>query len=663
MGITMKHSMNEILQKIKNSLSRIDYGVYISLVVVLMALSSLLFIYGYRQSQQYAQIVEEISKVQSALEKMQTHVNNSDMGLRGYMIIKDDQFLLPVNGVNRNYQQNLDSLGYYLKIRNSPYLDRLPETRKVIIEYIGLINDLVELRRQDKVDEVIEVLKSDPGYDAWKVYAPFVNDVVAHELNDEQEAKAAFENTFQLVMWLKILLLGIGIPVLLILAIRLKKSRESREAHFGELDRNNRRYIFDAGNDFVNDEAAIIQHLSDNLRHASRFINAITQGDYSVKWEGINDHNREANQHNIAGELIKMREQMKKVREADERRLWTTEGLSRVSEISRKYQHDIEKLADSLLIYLVKYLNANQAGLFTVAGEDEENRQLELVACYAYERKKHIKKQVGIGEGLLGQAYLEGESIYMTEVPESYINITSGLGKAVPRSILIVPLTFNDQVMGVIEIASLHPMQDYQISFVEDTAEVIASSLSTVKINARTQVLLEQSQEQAETMRAQEEEMRQNMEELQATQEEMERKTAELSRFTKAIDRASVIIDFDSEGKIIHVNDKFCEVSGYRKEEALGQLHSFYVATDEIQSGAFSQLWEMLRTKDYLEKVVKRVRKNGSFFWLRAYYFPIRNEAGDLVRINCICSDISNEVDDKKKMEEELNRLRLQLTG
>ena len=115
----------------------------------------------------------------------------------------------------------------------------------------------------------------------------------------------------------------------------------------------------------------------------------------------------------------------------------------------------------------------------------------------------------------------------MKRVPQNYVLITSGLGEASPAEVLIVPLKVNDCIEGIIELASFNEFADHEIAFVERLAENIASSISSVKINARTKQLLEASQQQAEELRSQEEEMRQNMEELAATQEEMGRKEQE----------------------------------------------------------------------------------------------------------------------------------------
>ena len=115
----------------------------------------------------------------------------------------------------------------------------------------------------------------------------------------------------------------------------------------------------------------------------------------------------------------------------------------------------------------------------------------------------------------------------MKEVPPSYINITSGLGDATPKCILIVPLTHEENVEGIIELASFNVLQEHEIQFVEKLAESLASYVASNRINMKTKDLLARFQQQSEELRAQEEEMRQNMEEMQATQEEIHRKEKE----------------------------------------------------------------------------------------------------------------------------------------
>jgi len=230
------------------------------------------------------------------------------------------------------------------------------------------------------------------------------------------------------------------------------------------------------------------------------------------------------NQGIVGNALVDMRTNLKLVALEEKKRSWATEGMAKFGDILRNNASGIESLSNEIIINLVKYINGNQGGVFVVNDSNPKDKYLELTACYAWDKKKYLHSRIDEGEGLVGQAWQEGNVIYLTEVPANYIRITSGLGNANPRSIIIIPLIVNDVTYGVIEIASFNHFEEYQIEFLKKLAESIASTISTAKINQRTKILLEQSQQQTEEMRAQEEEMRQNMEEMQATSEEAERK-------------------------------------------------------------------------------------------------------------------------------------------
>ena len=282
-------------------------------------------------------------------------------------------------------------------------------------------------------------------------------------------------------------------------------------------------------NDEIGDMSAALNDLIDSFRKFTSFAKEIGKGNYNVRFEPLSE------QDDLGNALLEMRDNLKKAAEEDdkrktedEQRNWASQGIARFSELLRENNDNLEELSYQIIQNLVKYTNGNQGGLFLLNQEDEDHSRIELKAAYAYSRRKYLDKHIEPGVGLVGRAVQEGETIYMTEIPDNYINITSGLGDANPRSLLIVPLKINDEVHGVIEMASFEEFQPYQIEFVERVAENIASTLSTVKINIRTNELLEKSQQQAEEMKAQEEEMRQNMEELKATQEESSRREKEL---------------------------------------------------------------------------------------------------------------------------------------
>lgn len=255
----------------------------------------------------------------------------------------------------------------------------------------------------------------------------------------------------------------------------------------------------------------------------THFMEAISAGDYQTEFTDLNDET-------LIGKLNAMRDKLRTSAEEEARRNRAATGLAQIGEILRSTNNSSE-LYDRIIKFVVTFTRSNQGGLFLHREEEDgRNQYLELVAAYAFERKKFISKTIDVGQGLVGQCFLEAERIFLTKVPDDYVHITSGLGEANPSCILLVPLKTDDGVLGVMELASFTVYDEHEIELIEKFAESIAATLATVQINENTRMLLERTQQQAEEMRAQEEEMRQNMEELAATQEEMARKEKEYIR-------------------------------------------------------------------------------------------------------------------------------------
>ncbi len=315
--------------------------------------------------------------------------------------------------------------------------------------------------------------------------------------------------------------------------------------------------------------------LLESMENANDFIKTIAEGDFSHTYKESQDT---LYQDVLKDNLIHMREQVMKYSEGAEQRSWVSEGLAKFGDILRKNDGDYQQLSEAVLSNLIKYMDANQGALFVMNDDSEtseKNSYLDLVACYAYERKKYINRKVEVGFGLVGQVVLERESMYLTDIPSSYIKITSGLGHALPKSLLLVPLKIDDIVYGVIELASFEELPKYKIEFVEELGESIAARLSTLKVNMKTQALLEESKQQTEELRAQEEEMRQNHEEMEATQEELQRKQKELLQsqeksntvFENSLD---VILVCDSNGSIDNINSAGHELFQLEKDKLDG---------------------------------------------------------------------------------------------
>ncbi|MBB6462434.1 PAS domain-containing protein [Flammeovirga kamogawensis] len=431
----------------------------------------------------------------------------------------------------------------------------------------------------------------------------------------------------------------------------------------------------DETTDEMNDIILSSNQLRDNLDRASKFALNIGEGNFEATFKPASDHDM------LGNALVQMRDRLKDVSDQDEKRNWITKGMAHFGEILRENQ-DLGKLSNSIVSELVNYLQANQGELYFIEEDEEQQKYLNLEATYAFERKRIIDKKIFIdgrfAEGLLGQSYLLGETIYLNDVPEGYTEITSGLGDATPRSVLIVPLKVNDEVEGVLEIASFKGIDQFEIEFVEKVAESIASTLRTAKNNQRTKELLLSSQEQRDHLRSQEEEMRQNYEELQATQEEMERRQKELEslrqnlqnevkertvELEKTLERFDLALQGTTEGiwdaalltgeldesTTFWWSARFEELLGYEEGELNNDFESFInnIHPDDREEAV--KLFKGL-IADHLgiapSTIDVRIRlKSGVYKWFHTSGAVRHNEKGIAQRFAGAVSDISSTVE------------------
>ncbi|GAB4127281.1 MAG: hypothetical protein OHK0045_12060 [Raineya sp.] len=253
-------------------------------------------------------------------------------------------------------------------------------------------------------------------------------------------------------------------------------------------------------------------------------------------------------QGELGTSLLEMKNSLKAVYEQEQLRAWATAGLAKFSDILRRNNDNIELLCNEVISETVKYLGINQGGIF-VLNKNAKEPFLELKGMYAFNKKKSIEKQIKLGEGLLGQAFLEGGLVHIKQVPQDYMMISSGLGNLQPRSLLIVPLQYNDEVIGVMELASFEDFMPHQIDFLKSIAEVTASTIITVYSNDATRKLLMDMQSQTQSIQEKEEQLRQNTLQLTSAQEELE-KSLEVAE--KELAKLKLILDSITDAVIVY---------------------------------------------------------------------------------------------------------------
>ncbi len=401
---------------------------------------------------------------------------------------------------------------------------QITNVKPALLNYLSFSKELIELaEKNDSVSD--RTLNKKSGnfqtvFDQLAVQNETLSELIlanSDQVKANAEASSASLKQFIIIVIILSVLLSIALSYFI--SWRVQKSvLQARDTLNLLSDGNLPEQTNVSSKDEIGQMISSINILTSNLSNVKHFAEEVGKGKFDSDVSVFN------NQGDLGVALDGMRKSLANVADEDNKRNWATSGIAEIGDILRANNKDLTILYNNVISFTVKYLKANQGGLFLVNDDVESDKHLELVACYAYDKRKYLEKRIEIGEGLLGQCYLEKDIIYLTDVPNKYTSITSGLGDATPNCLILSPLMVNEEINGVLEIASFTPFEPYQIEFIKRLSESIASVITSVRINERTTRLLEQTQQQSEEMRAQEEEMRQNLEELQATQEEFYRK-------------------------------------------------------------------------------------------------------------------------------------------
>ncbi|MBN1115893.1 MAG: PAS domain S-box protein [Bacteroidales bacterium] len=344
---------------------------------------------------------------------------------------------------------------------------------------------------------------------------------------------------------------------------------------------------------------------------------------------------------NLRNTLKTNKQIVEKQRTEDEKRNWHAEGHARFGEILRN-NNDFEKLAFNVVKELTDYVGAIQGGFFHLE-EENGNKFFNLIAFYAYGRKKYADKTTPWGKGLIGTAAREQKTIHMENIPNGYVSVTSGLGKTNPNQLIVAPMVSEGELFGVLEITSLNEFTEDHINFIEKVAGNTASTLSTVRMNLQTSQLLKESKEQAQALASQEEEMRQNMEELKATQEEAARQAERFLRLENTVNHTMIRAEYNIDGILLYANTNFLKKLEYTSNSQVEGKHiSMFLSKKDEEW--FNNIWKNLSQGGrHFEGYMKHVSKSGKDLWTMATYTCIRDENGEAERILFLALDTTEQ--------------------
>ncbi|MFE8949628.1 HAMP domain-containing protein [Streptomyces sp. NPDC007856] len=280
-------------------------------------------------------------------------------------------------------------------------------------------------------------------------------------------------------------------------------------------------------------------NLTRQVRAIARVATAVTRGDLNLKI----DVDASGEIQELQDYINKMIANLRDTTIANKEQDWLKGNLARISGLMQG-RRDLEDVASLIMSELTPVVSA-QHGAFFVAmplmeegkdgGDGEENYELRMLGSYGYSMGS-MPTSFRPGEALVGTAAEEKRTILVENAPSGYLKISSGLGEAPPAQVIVLPVLFEGTVLGVIELASFTPFTQIQKDFLNQIAEMIATSVNTISVNTKTEQLLKQSQELTEQLRERSAELENRQKALQASNAELEEKAELLARQNRDIE-------------------------------------------------------------------------------------------------------------------------------
>ncbi|ARN20881.1 HAMP domain-containing protein [Piscinibacter gummiphilus] len=322
----------------------------------------------------------------------------------------------------------------------------------------------------------------------------------------------------------------------------------------------------------VNELAA---NLTTQVRAIAEVATAVTQGDLTRSIT-VDTQGEVASLKDTINEMIRnLKDTTQKNTEQD----WLKTNLAKFTRMLQG-QRDLVAVGQLILSELAPVVGVQQAE-FYVLRPGADSHKLKLFASYASGGQQMHGKEVGLGEGLVGQCALDKQKVLLTNVASSAFRIASGLSENAALDVLVLPVVFEGEVRGVLELASLQRFNPVHEAFLTQLTESIGIVINTIEANSRTESLLEQSQSLAEELQNRQQELQQTNDELQDKarllahqNQEVERKNAEVEQARQALEEKAEQLALTSKYK--------SEFLANMSHELRTPLNSLLILSDQL---------------------------------------------------------------------------------
>ncbi|MFZ6013995.1 MAG: response regulator [Bacteroidota bacterium] len=319
--------------------------------------------------------------------------------------------------------------------------------------------------------------------------------------------------------------------------------------------------------------------------------------------------------------LRQMQSDLHRVSVEHSERTWLQAGKTTLNEKLRG-DKSLTEMAKEAVDFLVSYAGAQVGSLYA---QKKGVFNLE----YSHGTRKQTINSFEPGDGLVGQVARDQTLKTFNNIPNGYFKIESSLGGERPDTTVIVPAVLDNKTIGVVELAKFGDFSPLQLKFLNETSESIAIFLSAA--------LNQQS-------------LKELLEEIQSQKMEMEKTALELAQQVGCLNNAAIVSIADANGDIIYVNDTFCKISKYSREELLGKNHRI-LKSGKQPDGLFVGMWKAISMGRVWNGEILNKAKDGSFYWVDTTITPFKNLDGKIEKYVAIRFDITAAKNQKTEME------------
>jgi len=320
---------------------------------------------------------------------------------------------------------------------------------------------------------------------------------------------------------------------------------------------------------------------------------------------------------------------------------WIKIGLEKFTSILRKDFSNVSSLSKEILNNIIEHLNI-AVGAIYLTNDNDESLGLNMVANFAFGNESHIQKEIYKGEGIIGTAAIEKKTMNITNIPENYYKVSSGFGETMPKNLLVVPIKFEEDFFGIIELASFRIIKSYELEFVEELGKAFAASLGANKIHQNVRKEFENLKEKTNILENEKINLENNIANLNNDYEKLSIDNFEYKLSINNLNNSIIIFDLNLEGYVLSANNQFYEIFQISVENinSVNYLDLIYKSekTNDIDIDKF---WNEIKLGSY-KKIVHKIKIGEQDFWLSDKFIPIKDAEKNIKKIKVVSTNISD---------------------